>query len=139
MLLSEFESQSQSNYVLLPEFKMKLTLIQYYWVVTDFVQGDKDLLLGPEKDKFVPPTPSYKETNDLVMLDSPDEGEGSEQGAWSLLDLPLERYFDTICDNDSFKVCIKIRCQSQLSIYVTYFWKSLRLSNFCFFSQSFFK
>lgn len=89
---------------------MKLTLIQYYWVVTDFVQGDKNLLLGPEKDKFVPPTPSYKETNDLVMLDSPDEGEGSEQGVWSLLDLPLERYFDTICDNDSFKVCIKIRC-----------------------------
>uniref|UniRef100_A0A8W8IK44 WDR11 TPR domain-containing protein n=1 Tax=Magallana gigas TaxID=29159 RepID=A0A8W8IK44_MAGGI len=71
-------------------------------------QGEKDLLLGPEKDKFVPPTPSYKETNDLVMLDSPDEGEGSEQGAWSLLDLPLERYFDTICDNDSFKVSVSL-------------------------------
>ncbi|XP_078310578.1 WD repeat-containing protein 11-like [Crassostrea virginica] len=67
-------------------------------------QEDKDLLLGQEKDKFVPSTPSYKETNDLVMLDSPDEGEESNQGAWSLLDTPLERYFDTICDNDSFKL-----------------------------------
>lgn len=44
------------------------------------------------------------------MFDSFDEGEGLEQGAWFFLDLLLERYFDIICDNDSFKVCIKIRC-----------------------------
>lgn len=83
-------------------------------------KGDKDLLLGPEKDKFVPPTPSYKETNDLVMLDSPDEGEGSEQGVWSLLDLPLERYFDTICDNDSFKLYQLDRVALHDSKRVTY-------------------
>jgi hypothetical protein len=71
------------------------------------------LLLGPEKDRFIPATPRHKETNDLVMLDSPDE-EGPDQGAWSLLDTPLERYFDTICDNDNFKVGVEYNCTNMI-------------------------
>ncbi|XP_062608661.1 WD repeat-containing protein 11-like isoform X2 [Saccostrea cucullata] len=77
-------------------------------------------LLGPEKEKFIPATPSYKETNDLVMLDSPDEGEEPSQGAWSLVDTPLERYFDMICDNDSFKLYQLDRVALHDSKRVTY-------------------
>ncbi|XP_056005072.1 WD repeat-containing protein 11-like [Ostrea edulis] len=82
-------------------------------------QEEKDLMLGAEKERFIPATPPHKETNDLVMLDSPDE-EGPDQEMWSLVDLPLERYLDTVCDNDSFKLYQLDRVALHDSKRVTY-------------------
>ncbi|XP_052100859.1 WD repeat-containing protein 11-like [Mytilus californianus] len=54
-------------------------------------------------DRFVPPTPAYKETNDLVVLDNPEEQEKKFQERQLYGCHPLESYFDTICDNSSYK------------------------------------
>lgn len=56
-------------------------------------------------DIFVPCTPAYKETNDLVVLDNPEEQERKFQEKQLFACHPLESYFDTICDNSSYKVC----------------------------------
>lgn len=55
-------------------------------------------------DRFVPQTPAYKETNDLVVLDNPEEQEKKFQEKQLYGCHPLESYFDTICDNLSYKV-----------------------------------
>ncbi|CAG2205705.1 WDR11 [Mytilus edulis] len=54
-------------------------------------------------DRFVPQTPAYKETNDLVVLDNPEEQEKKFQEKQLYGCHPLESYFDTICDNLSYK------------------------------------
>lgn len=75
-------------------------LIQYIFH-TQANEGDKFLKPG---DRFIPKTPSYKDTNDLVVLDLPEEEENSRLFQELFVDSPLERHFDAICDNDSFKV-----------------------------------
>ena len=56
-------------------------------------------------DIFVPSTPAYKETNDLVVFDNPEEQERKFQEKQLFACHPLESYFDTICDNSSYQVC----------------------------------
>ncbi|XP_041368583.1 WD repeat-containing protein 11-like [Gigantopelta aegis] len=52
---------------------------------------------------FVPQTPDYKETNDLVLLDNPEEIEKKKLLTQLFRDQPLERCYDAVVDNQSFK------------------------------------
>lgn len=55
------------------------------------------------KDRYVPPTPSYQEANDLVVLAESDEEGQRRRVAALFLGQPLERCYDTLCDNHSYK------------------------------------
>ncbi|CAL1537683.1 unnamed protein product [Lymnaea stagnalis] len=50
---------------------------------------------------FIPPTPAYKETRDLVILDEDFDIQKIQSALFR--DQPLERCYDTLCDNQSFK------------------------------------
>lgn len=54
-------------------------------------------------DLFIPAVQGPKVSNDLVDL-----GEGESSSSWKQhKDQPLERCFDFLCDNESYKVSIK--------------------------------
>uniref|UniRef100_A0A2C9KHQ4 Uncharacterized protein n=1 Tax=Biomphalaria glabrata TaxID=6526 RepID=A0A2C9KHQ4_BIOGL len=50
---------------------------------------------------FIPPTPAYKEAHDLVVLDEDDVNLKTRIALFK--DQPLERCYDTLCDNQRFK------------------------------------
>ncbi|XP_059139612.1 WD repeat-containing protein 11-like [Physella acuta] len=52
-------------------------------------------------DMFIPPTPAHKEAHDLVVLDDQSSLEQNQSAVFK--DQPLERCYDTLCDNQSFK------------------------------------
>lgn len=64
-----------------------------------------NLLLDDEKgDMYIPPLPGYKEANDLVVLDNPEDGETQKEVIKELFKDPsLERCYDTVCDSHSFQ------------------------------------
>ncbi|KAK7498382.1 hypothetical protein BaRGS_00010336, partial [Batillaria attramentaria] len=55
------------------------------------------------KDRFVPHTPSYQEASDLVVLAESDEESQGRRVAALFSDQPLERCYDALCDNHSYK------------------------------------
>ncbi|KAJ8316897.1 hypothetical protein KUTeg_004801 [Tegillarca granosa] len=65
-----------------------------------------DRLFGDESegDMYIPPLPGYKEANDLVVLDNPEDGETQKEVIKELFKDPsLERCYDTVCDSHSFQ------------------------------------
>lgn len=60
-------------------------------------------ILGEGKDRFVPQTPSYQEASDLVVLAESDDETERRRTAGLFIDQPLERCYDALCDNHSYK------------------------------------
>ena len=76
----------------------------YYLAMFRFQTLGHMLSHGDTGDLFVPQTPGYKETNDLVLLDNPEEIDKKKLLSQLFKDQPLERCYDAVVDNLSFKV-----------------------------------
>lgn len=77
--------------------------VALYYLCTEKISPIKNSSPSSPGDIFVPPTPAYKETNDLVVLDNPEEEERKFLEKQLYKCHPLESYFDTICDNASYQ------------------------------------
>ncbi|KAL4232352.1 WD repeat-containing protein 11 [Mactra antiquata] len=65
-------------------------------------KSSSSVFAGPETgDLFIPATPSYKEAHDLVDLSETSDG---KIPAWKThKDKPLEKCYDFLCDNETYK------------------------------------
>ena len=69
---------------------------------------------GEGGDRFVPHTPSFQETNDLVVLAQSEEEQQKGRLRSLFQDQPLERCYDALCDNNSYKVRLRWKGVGQL-------------------------
>ncbi|XP_025096054.1 WD repeat-containing protein 11-like [Pomacea canaliculata] len=54
-------------------------------------------------DRYIPPTPSYQEASDLVVLMDSEDEQKRKRISVLFEDQPLERCYDALCDNQSYK------------------------------------
>ncbi|KAK7110591.1 WD repeat-containing protein 11-like [Littorina saxatilis] len=58
---------------------------------------------GGGGDRFIPHTPSFQESTDLVVLDQSEEEQQKQRIRLLFQDQPLERCYDILCNNNSYK------------------------------------